>query len=195
MMSTEETAVLRPIRHNDPETLPLGHQDPKIWLQRAQNATTLTEALVCLNQVYALNPQYDPAQPISYRAFWRLLEADPILAYQSETEQLYRVWSNKNLELVVPKNRATVEPYPSTTGDPLAPAYTWLRWTVAGLFLSGLGALVLAPITAVRTLLILYRRPLNRSDQVRVLVIMFLTAVLWAAAVFLTFLFALHLIS
>jgi hypothetical protein len=194
-MVSEDTTVPQPILKNDPETLPLGSQEPKVWLQRAQNATTLSEALVCLNQVYALDPQFNQARPISYRAFWRLLEADPFLAYQSETEQLYRVWSSMNLELVVPKSRATVEPYPPTTDKPLAPAYAWLRWTVAGLLLAGLGTLVLAPVTAVRALLIYYRQPLNRADQMRVLVILFLTAVLWLVAIFLTFLFALRLIS
>jgi hypothetical protein len=94
----------------------------------------------------------------------------------------------------VPKGRAVVETFPPTTQKPLAPAFGWLRWTVIGLLPAGLGALFLAPITAARTLLIYFNTPLSQHDQLRVYVILFLTAVLWMAAFFLSLLFVLHLI-
>lgn len=177
-----------------PEKLPVGYHKPDVWFQRARRAETVSEALVCLNQVFALDPQNTQAQEMRYRVVWRLLEADPFLAYQEETDNLYRVWSNMNLELIVPKGRAVVESYPPTTKKPLAPAFGWLRWTLIGLLPAGLGALFLAPITAARTLLISLNTPLNKDDQLRVIVILFLTAVLWIAALLLSFLFLLHLI-
>jgi hypothetical protein len=128
------------------------------------------------------------------RVVWRLLEADPFLAYQGETDDLYRVWSNLNLELIVPKGRAIVEKFPPTTKKPLAPAFGWLRWTAIGLLPAGIGALFLAPVTAVRTRLNYFTKSLSKADQMRVGIILFLTAVLWVTAILLSLLFVVHLI-
>lgn len=192
-MSSDET-LLQGWAGNKLEALPVGSQEPEIWFQRAQKATTLSEALVCLNQVYTLDPQNAQAREMRYQVLWRLLEADPFLAYQGETKHLYRVWSNLNLELIVPKSRAAVESYPPAASEPLTPAFSWLRWTVVGLLPAGLGALLLAPATAVRTLIIFYKTPLNQADQVRVFVILFWAIILWAVAISLAFLFMLHLV-
>lgn len=193
-MRTDDTAKSPPWAGNRPESLPPASHAPDVWFQRAQQAGTLSEILVCLNQVYALDPQYTRAKEMRCRMVWRLLETDPFLAYQSETDHLYRVKSNLNLELIVPKGRAVVDTFPPTTKKPLDPAFGWLRWTVIGLLPAGIGTLFLAPVTAVRTLLIYFTNALSGADQVRMVVILLLTAVLWMAALFLSLLFVLHLI-
>ncbi|MCI0398833.1 MAG: hypothetical protein L0322_28425 [Chloroflexi bacterium] len=177
------------------DRLALDPQEPEIWFQRARQARTLSEALLYLNQVYALDPQYLAARQMSYRALWRLLEEEPFLAYQGETDQLYRVWSSLNLELIVPKDRAAVEPYPPPETKPLTPVFTFLRWTAVGLIPAGLGALFLAPATAVCALLVYYHYRLNPADQTRIVVVLFWAAVLWMAAVFLSLLFVIHVIA
>ena len=123
-----------------------------------------------------------------------LIKQEPSLAYVDETKKLYQVKSGLDLLLNVPKNRSYDELYLQRTDGPLKAAFIWLNLSLFTLFLGGVGAFFLAPLTAVRALL-LQRYIQNRRDRVRLLVILIISAIVWLASIPLGLLFLIHFVT
>jgi hypothetical protein len=123
-----------------------------------------------------------------------LIKTEPSLAYVDETKELYQVKSGLDLLLNVPKNRSYDELYLQRTDGPLKAAYIWLNLSLFTLFLGGVGAFFLAPVTAIRALL-LYRHIYHRRDRVRALIILTLSAIIWLASIPLSLLFLIHFMT
>jgi hypothetical protein len=168
--------------------------EPLGWYLRSQTAPSQEEQLLCLSRVYSLNPDFALAKGKMHAALQRLIKQEPSLAYVDETKDLYQVKSGLDLLLNVPKNRSYDEQYLQSTGGPLKAAYTWLNLSLFSLFLGGVGAFFLAPLTAMRALL-LRRRAHYRRDRVRVLIILTLSAVIWLLSIPLSLLFLMHFLS
>lgn len=127
-----------------------------------------------------------------YRRVKDLLERDPFLAYLEETDDLYRVRNHADLILTIPKDRAVPERFPPRRPALIQSTYRRLVWATVGLILSGIGALVLAPLAAWRALQAL-GRPLSRADRARARIAFFLAALLFVLGLLLSSLFWLHL--
>jgi hypothetical protein len=132
--------------HLSVEATRLQPDNPEAWLIRSRYARNDGERLFCLSQVNRLDPKHPAGKQESYQMLWKLLEDDPYLAYQNETDDYYLVENHRVASLAVPKDRQPVEPFPPTQPQPLKPAYTLLRLAVIGLFFAGLGTLVFAPL-------------------------------------------------
>jgi hypothetical protein len=172
----------------------LAPHEPSGWLLRSQTAPSQEEQLVCLSRVYSLNPGFPQAKGGMHAALRNLIKQEPSLTYVAETKDLYQVRSGLDLLLNVPKNRAYDELYLKRPIGPLKAAYSWLNMALFTLFLGGVGAFFLAPITALRALL-LQRHIRNPRDRVRVTVIVIISAMIWLASIPLGLLFLIHFVS
>jgi hypothetical protein len=76
----------------------------------------------------------------------------------------------------------------------LKAAYSWLNMSLFTLFLGGVGAFFLAPITVLRALL-LRKYIRDRRDRVRLLIILTLSALIWLASIPLGLLFLIHFVT
>lgn len=176
------------------EATKIAPQDIDAWLLRADTAASLEEKLVCLSRLNALNPNWAPARERTYYALKDLLQQEPFLAYIDETDELYRVKSGLELYLNVPKARAVPEPYPAPKSGELQSTYRWLAWSLIGLVLGGIGAIILAPVAAFKAFW-LQLQPLTRRDRVRAIVAFVAAVLIWLAALPLGYLFYIHLIQ
>jgi len=172
----------------------LAHDEPLGWYLRSKTAPSQEEQLVCLSRVYSLEPDFPPAKGEMYTALRSLTKKEPSLAYVDENRDIYQVKSGLDLLLNVPKNRSYDEPYLRRTAGPLKGAYTWLNMAILTLFLGGVGAFFIAPITIMRTLL-LRRHVRERRDRIRLLVILTLSTLIWIASIPLSLLFLIHFVS
>jgi len=172
----------------------LAHDEPLGWYLRSKTAPSQEEQLVCLSRVYSLEPDFPPAKGEMYTALRSLTKKEPSLAYVDENRDIYQVKSGLDLLLNVPKNRSYDEPYLRRTAGPLKGAYTWLNMAILTLFLGGVGAFFIAPITILRTLL-LRKHVRERRDRIRLLVILTLSALIWIASIPLSLLFLIHFVS
>lgn len=172
----------------------LAPDEPLGWYLRSKSAPSQEEQLVCLSRVYSLNPGFPQAKGEMHIALRGLIKQEPSLAYIDETRELYQVKSGIDLLLNVPKNRSYDELYLQRTGGPLKAAFSWLNMSLFSLFLGGVGAFFLAPMTALRALL-LQRYIHDRRDRVRLLIILMISAVIWLASIPLGLLFLIHFIT
>lgn len=172
----------------------LAPEEPAGWYLRSKTAPSQEEQLVCLSRVYSLKPDFPPAKGEMYAALQSLIKKEPSLAYVDETRDLYQVKSGMDLLLNIPKNRSYDELYLKRTAGPLKAVYSWLNMTLLTLFLGGVGAFFIAPLTALRVVL-LQRRIRERRDRVRLLVILILSTLIWIASIPLGLLFIIHFVS
>jgi len=172
----------------------LAHDEPLGWYLRSKTAPSQEEQLVCLSRVYSLEPDFPRAKGEMYAALRSLTKKEPSLAYVDETRDIYQVKSGLDLLLNVPKNRYYDVPYLRRTAGPLKGAYTWLNMAILTLFLGGVGAFFIAPITILRTLL-LRKHVRERRDRIRLLVILTLSTLIWIASIPLSLLFLIHFVS
>lgn len=167
-------------------------RDPLAWYLRAQVAASREERLFCLSRVYSLDSAFPRANGKMHSALRGLLVEDPSLVYLAETEETYQVRSGIDLLINVPKDRVHKVPFPQRDWGPLRPVFLWLNAALFGLLLGGLGAFIIAPVAAFKSVQ-LQLRPLERSDRIRLLVILALSVLLWLASIPLVIIFLLHL--
>ena len=166
----------------------LAPDDPRAWYLRSRAAPSKEEHLICLSRAYSLDPSLADARKELHSAVQKLLKQEPFLAYVHETEELYQVRSGLDLLINVPKNRAFEKPYLHREPSRLKPAFAWLYLSLFGLLLGGVGAVLLAPITAFQVLR-LQTVPLFRADRVRLTIIMILTLLVWILSIPISWLF------
>lgn len=156
--------------------------EPLAWYVRSQNAPSPEEQLMCLSRAYSLDPAFPHATDELRMAIQDLLKQEPFLAYVHETEKLYQVRSGRDMLINIPKNRAYEKPYLKRSPGLATPAFRWLSFTLLALLLGGVGAVLLAPITAFQVLRLQASSP-SREDQVRLWVIFILAILLLLAAI------------
>ena len=152
------------------------------WYLRSQTSASAEEQLMCLSRAYSLNPKFLDAKKDLRIAVQGLLKQEPFLAYVHETEELYQVRSGRDLLINIPKNRVFETPYLQKAPGPIKPVYDWLSLSLLLLLLGGLGALVVAPITAFHALR-LQSPSLPRGDQVRLNILLILSIIIWLASI------------
>jgi hypothetical protein len=137
---------------------------------------------MCLSPAYSLDPAFPDAKKELRIAVQALLKQEPFLAYVHETEELYQVRSGRDLLINIPKNRVFEKPYLQKDPGPLKPAFRWLYISLFALLLGGVGAVLLAPITAFQALR-LQSSSLSRGDRVRLWVVFILSVMIWLASI------------
>jgi hypothetical protein len=152
------------------------------WYLRSQNAPSTEEQLMCLSRAYSLNPKYPGAKQELRTAVHTLLKQEPFLAYVHETEEFYQVRSGRDLLVNIPKNRTFETPYLQRAPGLARPAYRWLSLALLALFLGGVGAVLLAPITAFQALRLQATSP-SRADRMRLWIVFILSVIIWLAAI------------
>lgn len=156
--------------------------EPLAWYLRSQTAPSPEEQLMCLSRAYSLDPAFPDARKELRAAVQALLKQEPFLAYVHETEVLYQVRSGLDVLINIPKNRVFEKPYLQKDPGPLKPAFRWLYVSLFALLLGGVGAFLLAPITAFQALrLRSFAAP--GGDRVRVWVLLILSLVIWLASI------------
>lgn len=188
---TRPTQLKHPYQPEQADTRP-SPRNPETWLERAQTAETLDDALLYLNRALTLSPYHRVAGHKMDEALQHILHHNAFLGYLDETDSLYRVQTGGNLVLHVSKDRTVPQAYPPKKPSPLQPAFRWLWVALLGLPLAGLGTLIgllIALIYAVRA----HRQPLNQADQVRADVMLTVAVILAGAAFVLALLMVLHI--
>ena len=160
----------------------LAPHEPLAWYLRSRSAPSSEEQLICLSRAYSLNPAFLDAKKELRAAVQGLLKQEPFLAYVHETEELYQVRSSLGFLINIPKNRVFEKPYLQKDPGPLKPIFGWLGVSLLALILGGVGALVLAPITAFQVLR-LQSSSLPHGDQVRLWVLLIISVMIWLAAI------------
>lgn len=156
--------------------------EPLAWYLRSRNAPSHEEQLMCLSRACALDTKHPEARFELRAAVQELLKEEPFLAYVHETKDLYQVRSGRDLLINIPKNRAFETPYLQRDPGPVRPAFRMLYFSLLGLLLGGVGAILLAPITIFQ-ILRLQSMPLSRSDQARFWVLFIFTVVIWLISI------------
>ena len=160
----------------------LAPDEPLAWYLRSQSAPSTEEQLMCLSRAYSLDPQAPDAKKELRTAVHRLLKQEPFLAYVHETEEFYQVRSGRDLLINVPKNRTFETPYLQKAPGLARPAFRWLSLALLGLFLGGVGAVLLAPITAFQALRLQAASP-SRGDRMRLWIVFILSVIIWLASI------------
>jgi hypothetical protein len=170
----------------------IGPEDPLAWYARSRAALSPEEQLMCLSRACSLDPAFPDARKDLRTAVQALLEQEPFLAYVHETEQFYQVRSGLDLLVNIPKNRAFEKPYLQRSAGLAAPAFRWLAVSLAALVLGGVGAIVLAPLTAFQALRLQAASP-SRGDRIRLWIVFLLAVAIWLASIPIGWLFLIRL--
>ena len=156
--------------------------EPLAWYLRSQAASSVEEQLMCLSRSYALDTAHPDTKKELHSAIQALLKQEPFLAYVHETPEFYQVRSGRDLLVNIPKNRTFEIPYLKKPPGLAKQAFHWLSLSLFGLFLGGVGAVLLAPITAFQALRLQASSP-PHSDRVRLWVVFILSVIIWLAAI------------
>lgn len=156
--------------------------DARAWYLRSQTAPSSEEKLMCLSRAYSLEPEFPETQRELRNAVHSLIQQEPFLAYVHETEKFYQVRSGRDLLINIPKDRSYETPYLKKAPGLTKPAFRWLSLALLALFLGGVGAVLLAPITAFQVLR-LQTLARSRPDQTRLWVVFILSVVIWLVAI------------
>jgi hypothetical protein len=164
------------------EATSVAPDEPRAWYLRAQAAPSTEEKLMCLSRAYSLDSAAPETKKELRSAIHSLLKQEPFLAYVHETEEFYQVRSGRDLLINIPKNRVFETPYLKQAPGLAKKAYRWLSLSLLFLFLGGVGAAVVAPITAFHALR-LQAVSRSRSDRIRSWIVFSLSVIIWLAAI------------
>ena len=154
---------------------------------------TLEESVTTLNQVLELNPEDTNARQTLYETMQQLLRKDAFLAYQGETDVIYKIRTLAEFEFMHPKDRAMAELFPPQDPPPARTAIHWLGWSLVGLIPAGLGTLVFAPLAVIAAIKLLGQQAIL-IDRRRAWIVIGGATVLWLIALVFFFIFILHLV-
>jgi hypothetical protein len=157
-----------------------------------QSARTKTELLDCLSKMQEQNPNDLALRDRIYRELREVVDHDPYLEYHAESAKAYRVIDRRQQVLIVPKERAVPESFPTNRPEPIRKTFRYLELAALGLFLSGLGAVtfgLLAVVTAFRAL----GQVRGRDDRVRAGMSIWVSLALFGLGLALVFLLWLHI--
>jgi hypothetical protein len=85
---------------------------PSLSIKPAKTSEALEESVTALNQVLGQNPENIVARQALYETMQQLLRKDAFLAYQGETDVIYKIRTLAEFQFIHPKDRATAELFP-----------------------------------------------------------------------------------
>ncbi len=162
-----------------------------VWVPKRSYKTAKLEALTKARLRY---PDDRYIKNTIYEEVKEVTDKDPFLAYEDENEVAYRVHDHTQEVLVVPKERAIPEPFPVRRPEPIQKAYRFMLWAALGLILSGLGAIIFAPVAGWWATRAINGRT-DPRDRTRAWVTFFLAVLLFLVGLLLAFLFWIHMAS
>ena len=154
---------------------------------------TLEDSVTTLNQALELNPENTVARQALYETMQQMLRKDAFLAYQGETDVIYKIRTFAEFQFIHPKDRAMAELFPPQNSPPTRAAINWLGWSVIGLIPAGLGTLVFAPLAVIATVKLL-RQQAVLMDRRKAWVVISSAIVLWLIALVFFFILILHVV-
>lgn len=166
---------------------------PSPSLNLANTSETLEASVTSLNQALELNPENIVARQALYETMQQLLRKDAFLAYQGETNVIYKIRTFGEFQFIHPKDRAMAELFPPQNSPPARTAINWLGWSVVGLIPAGLGTLILAPLAIIAAINLL-RQQAGLFDRRRAWIVIGGAIVLWLIALVFFFILILHLV-
>ena len=166
---------------------------PSPSLNLANTSETLEASVTSLNQALELNPENIVARQALYETMQQLLRKDAFLAYQGETNVIYKIRTLGEFQFIHPKDRAMAELFPPQNSPPARTAINWLGWSVVGLIPAGLGTLILAPLATIAAINLL-RQQAVLFDRRRAWIVIGGAIVLWLIALVFFFILILHLV-
>jgi hypothetical protein len=153
---------------------------------------TLEESVTALNQTLELNPENVVARQALYETMQQILRKDAFLAYQGETDVIYKVCTPTAFEFIHPKDRVMPEVFPPKKSPPARTSIHWLGWSVVGLIPAGLGTLIFAPLAVISAVMLLARQSVS-IDRRRAWIVISSAIALWLIALVFFFILILHL--
>lgn len=157
------------------------------------SGTTVEKSVTALNLVLELNPENVVARQELYETMQQMLRQDAFLAYQGETDVIYKIRTLAEFQFIHPKDRAMVELFPPQNSPPARTAIDWLGWSVVGLLPAGLGTLICAPLAVIAAVKLLQQK-IVLIDHRRAWVVIIGASVLWLIALAFFFILILHLV-
>ena len=167
--------------------------EPSMSLNLTDSSETLEESVTALNQVLELNPENTEARQTLYEIMQQILRKDAFLAYEGETDVIYKVRTFEEFQFIHPKDRAMAELFPPQNSPPARTAIHWLGWAVVGLIPAGLGTLIIAPLAMIAAIKLLGQQ-VELIDRRRAWVVIGGAIVLWLIALVFFFILTLHLV-
>jgi hypothetical protein len=164
------------------EATGIAPDEPLAWYLRSRNAASLEEQLLCLSRALTLEPKHAETRDELRKAIRELLKKEPFLAYVYETQDIYQVRSGRDLLINIPKNRTYEIPYLKRNSGPVTSAYRWLNFTLLGLLLGGVGAILLSPIVVLQVLR-LQAMPQLRRDRARLWIVFVFAILIWLLSI------------
>jgi len=161
------------------------------WVMRLALAPSFEERVICMNRLNELSPDYRDRYNLAYFTQKEIVERDPFLAYQGETDELYRVINGDRLPVNIRKKRAAVNPALYEPSSKLRAAYGWLTMAIAGLLLAGIGTLIFAPLAALSAAQA-GQHSRSRAEWGNSIIVVLVAILLFFLGGGLLFLFALH---
>ena len=162
-------------------------------LNPANTNESLEETVTALNQALESNPENPVARQALYETMQQLLRKDAFLAYQGETDVIYKIRTLAEFQFFHPKDRTMAELFPPQNSPPAQSAMHWLGWSVVGLIPAGLGTLVLAPLAVIAAGKLLGQQA-ELIDRRRAWIVIGVATVLWLIALVFIFILTLHLV-
>ena len=166
---------------------------PSSSLRIADPSETLEESVTALNQVLEMNPENTEARQTLYETMQKILRKDAFLAYEGETDVIYKVHTFEEFQFIHPKDRAMAELFPPQKSPPARTAIHWLGWSVVGLIPAGMGTLITAPLAVIAAIKLL-NQPAELIDHRRAWIVIGSAMLLWLIALGFIFILALHLV-
>lgn len=166
---------------------------PSSSLRLADPSETLEESVTALNQVLELNPENIEARQTLYETMQQILRKDAFLAYEGETDVIYKVRTFEEFQFIHPKDRAMAELFPPQNSPPARTAIHWLGWSVVGLIPAGLGTLITAPLAVIAAIKLL-SQPVELIDHRRAWIVIGGAILLWLIALGFILILTLHLV-
>ena len=168
------------------------HAKPGISDTKPTVESVSEEQLAVLSKVLSERPDNPEARRSLYLTLYRYLRRHPFLRYLEENDVLYRVITGEGRVITVPKDREVAVKYPPKPVTTLQRSYRWLGYSLFGLLLAGLGAVICAPVAASFA----WRAAREASDtdqRNRAGVALVYAFGLWGIGLLFGFLFVLHL--
>jgi len=156
-------------------------------------AGSLEDSVTSINQALTVDPENTVARQALYEIMQQILRKDAFLAYQGETDVIYKIRTLGEFQFIHPKDRAMAELFPPQNSPPTRAAINWLGWSVVGLIPAGLGTLVFAPLAVIAAVKLL-RQQTVLMDRRKAWVVISNASVLWLIALVFFFIFILHVV-
>ena|SRR5688572_23448248 len=173
----------------------LSQEDVEALIRNSRKSQNPHVALEYAQRAADVMPDDPKVQESLQRSVFSRLNKDAFVAFLAETDKHYVITFRNSRPVVIPKVRAQPEvfPHPSRTEGEHALGMIW--WVLPGLVPTGLGALIMSPLTAGRAISVLLQPGLDSHEKRLACTTIVLSGILGVLGMLFALLLVLHIIG